>query len=113
MWRAPSGRSGVTRCVARRSTDIASLSRCRFRDAAHDLFSAYASAADPELPHLRDDDDLYALCHAVLHEPEALEQAAALDAIMSEYNFSDRMKIHVLEVLEAAPGLISAYDRFR
>jgi hypothetical protein len=81
---------------------------------AHDLFSAYVSAADPELPHLRDDERLYTFaCHAVLHEPEALDEAAALDAIMSEYNFSDRMKIHVLEVLEAAPGLISAYDRFR
>ena len=81
---------------------------------AHDLFSAYVSAADPELPHLRDDEHLYTFaCYAVLQEPEALGEAAALDAIMSEYNFSDRMKIHVLEVLEAAPGLISAYDRFR
>jgi hypothetical protein len=40
-------------------------------------------------------------------------EAAALDAIMSDHNFSDRMKIHVLEVLEAAPGLLAAYDRFR
>ncbi|MET0713930.1 MAG: hypothetical protein ABWY57_03375 [Mycetocola sp.] len=81
---------------------------------AHDLFSAYVSAADPELPHLRDDEHLYTFaCYAVLHEPEALGEAAALHAIMSEYDFSDRMKIHVLEVLEAAPGLITAYDRFR
>jgi hypothetical protein len=81
---------------------------------AHDLFSAYVSAADPELPHLRDDERLYAFaCFAVLHEPEALDEAAALDALMSEYNFSDRMKIHVLEVLEATPGLLSTYDRFR
>ena len=81
---------------------------------AHDLFLEYVSEADPELPHLRDDERLFIFaCDALLHDPEALDEAEALDALMSEYDFNDRMKIHVLEVLEAAPGLILAYDRAR
>jgi hypothetical protein len=81
---------------------------------AHDLFLEYVSSADPELPHLRDDDRLFNFaCYALLHDPNALDEAEALDALMSEYDFNDRMKIHVLEVLEAVPGLVRAYERAR
>jgi hypothetical protein len=77
-------------------------------------FATYAEHADMSDTNFgRDEGLLEFVAWALVHEPTALDEAFALDGILSEHGVNDNKTRYVHAVLGAARPLIAAYERER
>lgn len=72
------------------------------------------AATTGSAPRAHDDEYLYEfVAYALIQEPEALENRNGLHALMCKYALSEYTMNRVFRVLDAAPGLMAAFERER
>jgi hypothetical protein len=81
---------------------------------ARQRFVAYIDHTDLANTNPTDDTGLlHFAAWALAHEPEALEEPFAFQAIMASHGLTDEKMRYIQTILRAAPELIAAVDRER
>jgi hypothetical protein len=81
---------------------------------ARQRFLAYINQTDLANTNPVDDTGLlHFAAWALVHEPEALEEPFAFQAIMATHGLTDEKMRYIQTILRAAPEMIAAFERER